>query len=769
MAAKKATKKKSPYYRYDPTLNAILPSDGTIVTAKRAGWEEKIPFEKSLDLAPYNEDGDLASDDLKGPVKVIKANGIVGTLPPFTTVLVAGQEADPATVQWTDEITGNAFCPTGPGGGVDPSCSPGQSKGPKSHAPKSLPAIPSKAPSPQAATHLHSGDAVAAHVAARNPDNPKAAFTPLLIEKIKALNPNGIAGGIFVTPWVAGSPAGKIKQDAQVEHLKKILPPGTQIKVKQLSGHKIGIGEPKPLKEIAHPKGDGQSLPSPGSKDDPFAGHATPAPEAKTSKKSKAEPASPPYVPQPHLPTPDPSHVEVIKTLPGSTQPKLVKDKDGNHWVMKSGAGKEPQVQNEAQADAIYRALGIPTPNGGLHTGPDGASKFTQFIEGSQTLADWKKDKSPAAIAAMHKEIGKHFAVDALLANWDVVGLSQDNILVHNGVPYRADNGGALLYRAQGAPKGAKFGAEVGELKSLRDPAINPSTAAVYKHLTDHDVHQQMQDIVGKADTILGAINDPQTKNLIAQRIEHFKTKLKEPAPVSQPPDTLKPGTAHIIISGQPSEQFKKEHPHAHKSSPNEKLPDEARKPISQKTVAAAITSYTSSAYATLNDRLRRGVDLEDKAGLHERLTKAFADLPVFKTPVPVNRGITLKPEDVNKLEELAKGMIGSGKLFEMKGYLSTSTNKGFSGPVKLHIDAVQGIDVRPYSSHPHENELLLNHLSKFQVYEVERKGDILHLKLRQIPTTEFALHDPTASVPFTVKQDIPTTNELRTVSKFDF
>lgn len=46
------------------------------------------------------------------------------------------------------------------------------------------------------------------------------------------------------------------------------------------------------------------------------------------------------------------------------------------------------------------------------------------------------------------------FAVDAWLANWDVVGLLHDNLLVNeNSRAVRVDVGGSLLYRAQGEPQ----------------------------------------------------------------------------------------------------------------------------------------------------------------------------------------------------------------------------------------------------------------------------------------------------------------------------
>jgi hypothetical protein len=52
------------------------------------------------------------------------------------------------------------------------------------------------------------------------------------------------------------------------------------------------------------------------------------------------------------------------------------------------------------------------------------------------------------------EKLGQHYMADALLANWDFVGMTGDNILWdENGDPIRIDQGGTLEYRAQGQSK----------------------------------------------------------------------------------------------------------------------------------------------------------------------------------------------------------------------------------------------------------------------------------------------------------------------------
>lgn len=221
---------------------------------------------------------------------------------------------------------------------------------------------------------------------------------------------------------------------------------------------------------------------------------------------------------------PDPSKVKIIKTLPGSTGPKLVEDENGKQWVMKTASGPNgaDKLRNEAEADAVYRVLGIAVPKSGVVVGPNGPVKFSEHLEG-KTLGQWEQGKPPEAIAAMHTAIGTHMAADALLANWDVIGLNRDNILVHEGKPYRVDNGGALKYRAQGSPKGLKFGEAVGELNTLRNSGINPSAGQIFKHLSDKEVIDQVKDLADKHDKILNVIDDPVTKKIVGERLAHLK------------------------------------------------------------------------------------------------------------------------------------------------------------------------------------------------------------------------------------------------------
>lgn len=225
-----------------------------------------------------------------------------------------------------------------------------------------------------------------------------------------------------------------------------------------------------------------------------------------------------------------------IRPLPGSTRPDLMENRvTGKKWVMKSTtAGVKPDhLRSEALADELYRKIGMNVPRSGIVETAEGPVKLSEFLDDGKTLGDWLKGKSAAEQAQMFRQIGDGFTADALLGNWDVVGLNLDNVLVVKGTAYRIDNGGALLYRAQGAPK-HNFGAVVDELTTLRDPAVNSQTARVFGHLTEDDINAQIETLLKKRDEVLDAVSDTSLRKTLAARFDWLEARVRPPK--SAPP-----------------------------------------------------------------------------------------------------------------------------------------------------------------------------------------------------------------------------------------
>lgn len=195
--------------------------------------------------------------------------------------------------------------------------------------------------------------------------------------------------------------------------------------------------------------------------------------------------------------------IQVVKGLGGSTGAKLVQDKNGNLYVMKKGAN-EGHLLEEAAADAAYKALGVNVPESRIYQTPSGAVKLAKYVEG-KALSDLGGNDA----SKLTNEIRKGFAADALLGNWDVVGLAKDNVMLGaNGKAYRIDNGGSLRYRAMGALK-TTFSKFPDEIFTLRNPGRNSQAASVFGKLTLKDIAGQIPAIRSRAASLIKTMPAP--------------------------------------------------------------------------------------------------------------------------------------------------------------------------------------------------------------------------------------------------------------------
>jgi SPP1 gp7 family putative phage head morphogenesis protein len=196
--------------------------------------------------------------------------------------------------------------------------------------------------------------------------------------------------------------------------------------------------------------------------------------------------------------------LHLVKQLGGSTGAQLVEDPlTGKRFVLKRGANPD-HLMEEAHADAAYAALGIPVPKSKIYQTPAGPAKLAEFVEG-RTLSQITDAKERAKAEAALRE---HFAADALLGNWDVIGLGADNVLVDKkGKVWRIDNGGSLRFRAQGAPKSAgQWDDYPTELWTMRDAHVNPSAAQVFGKVKFYDVAKQVDALEQKRAALLKAL-----------------------------------------------------------------------------------------------------------------------------------------------------------------------------------------------------------------------------------------------------------------------
>lgn len=190
-------------------------------------------------------------------------------------------------------------------------------------------------------------------------------------------------------------------------------------------------------------------------------------------------------------------------------------------------------------------------------------------------------------------------------------------------------------------------------------------------------------------------------------------------------------------------------------NGPNPALSAAARPDLTQEE-ETAVREYTGSAYHTLNRDLRQTGTPPKKYGpTHAALQAAFDKAPRIKPPVTVVRGMQL--DDAAKATFLAAVTAAdqSAKPLELHGYVSTATTPdgkplaGFAGNVTMVIDATHGLDLKPHSVFPLENELLLNHGARFKVMgtHTDPSGNVT-VRLAQLHPSEWAGAGETVAQP---------------------
>ena len=155
-------------------------------------------------------------------------------------------------------------------------------------------------------------------------------------------------------------------------------------------------------------------------------------------------------------------------TLAGSTAPKLYQDENGKAFVVKKG-GAEGQNVAENTAQKVYKVLEIKDVSG-VESQLVGDLLVNKFIPGAKPIGSMADDALKSLNIA--EKVRQGHMADALLGNWDYVGLNGDNILTSYGGIYKIDAGGTFNFRAQGEKKA--FGAVPDEVFSLRKQQGQP-------------------------------------------------------------------------------------------------------------------------------------------------------------------------------------------------------------------------------------------------------------------------------------------------------
>lgn len=185
---------------------------------------------------------------------------------------------------------------------------------------------------------------------------------------------------------------------------------------------------------------------------------------------------------------------------PGGT----FRDANGDEWYCKFPTAGESVLKNELLATKLYSAAGVKVPEVKLVKQGGKLGIASKIVKG----AVQSKEK---LLAGKASGLLDGFAVDAWLANWDVVGNNPasgkgwDNIMFVGNDAHRIDAGGAMLYGGAGGKKSA-FGDEVIELKTMLDPKKNDRTSAVFGKMSEADIAASVAKVLAISETTIKSL-----------------------------------------------------------------------------------------------------------------------------------------------------------------------------------------------------------------------------------------------------------------------
>ncbi|KPZ14710.1 Type III effector hopAG1 [Pseudomonas syringae pv. viburni] len=194
----------------------------------------------------------------------------------------------------------------------------------------------------------------------------------------------------------------------------------------------------------------------------------------------------------------------------GSNPGGLFQAPDGVKWYVKTNPSTN-RLRNEVLASKLYRAAGIDVPEIKLASRQGKPALISKLIGGNHK--DIKTIEGSGQLRC-------GFAVDAWLANWDVIGQTGDNIIFNDrNKPVRIDLGGALLFRAQGGHKGNQFGNTPLELVTMLSLKENTSSHA-FRNIERNDIRMGIAAIERIPDDRIKALCAEHGPGNYSERIE---------------------------------------------------------------------------------------------------------------------------------------------------------------------------------------------------------------------------------------------------------
>lgn len=443
-----------------------------------------------------------------------------------------------------------------------------------------------------------------------------------------------------------------------------------------------------------------------------------------------------------HAGVPQLKNVKNLKPIgKGGTGAKVGTTASGQKVAVKDGGSAQygqEQVGNEVAADKIYRLLGAAVPASKVEMKGGKRHKVAKWVEGTD-LGEYLATATPEQAAAVKKKLQKHFVATALLGNWDVAGMTNDNIKVAaDGTPFLIDNGGSFDVSASGTKKGGTekpFTSKVEELKTLLDPHKAPQASKIFAGVTHADIKAQIGQVLAQAPKILAA-TPPVHQAVMKARLDYLKQYATTDGKMNGHKLTH-PKHGDVWIAPQEGVQFQDNvmssitHPAAVEYL-NHVTPAEQK----------AITNYTGSHYASLNEALYKSPDGHTKltgkdAANDKGLQGAFAKAAKLPEPLTSTRRLNLSGGSLDKFVKMLTWAKDNNSLMKWRNYQSTGPS--WSGNVEFTIEGITegAIDVRPVSSHSHENEILLNRGTFYKAKSITQTSSGYKVVMEQVPADE--------------------------------
>lgn len=468
----------------------------------------------------------------------------------------------------------------------------------------------------------------------------------------------------------------------------------------------------------------------------------------------------------------------------GSNPGGLYEDHNGDKWYIKTPKSAD-HVMNELLAVQLYKFLGINTPEVKTVEMDGKLSIASKWIGGLSNEGEAIKD-APGAV--------ENYVIDAWLGNYDAVGTGYDNLLRGpDGNAVRIDAGGALIFRAQGAPK-KDFGDTV-DLDSLLNPSINSYTASIFGGITQAQKEHGAALILGLEDADIKKVveylgpGDKKAKTELARKLIARKADIAkqfpglkpmsaipvkpfDPSRVAPPPDFLnwggsgKPGPSSIAEINQSNYDATQAIYAVAKTGDVDAISqmmfpklDKATQEVIGEVSASDhpsqhVSSYAKQAIEDINNQTAKSspnitIKVGTGNGIIENLSKAFAIVTdIAKTKLPkigeyIRLGVPGRVNSYKDILDLPKKTLKAGTL-DFKKYAAKSREVTKVMPAS-HLDAIQAytgnssgaINKSMWAGNPTGKAAAAMKGMKNHAYELE-PGTVLSRKLSVDPTSSF-------------------------------